>query len=63
MARQKYGMTQAELARRCGLSKTSINSLERGRVSDPRLSVAVAIADALYLPLDTLLQREVPRRD
>jgi transcriptional regulator with XRE-family HTH domain len=55
LARQAYGMSQSELARRVGISKTSMNLIERGEVHDPRWSHVVAIAKALRLSLDTLV--------
>jgi len=56
-ARVRYGMSQAELARRIGLSKTAMNDLEQGKTRDPHLSYIVAIADELRLSLDALLGR------
>ena len=57
-ARERYGMSQAELARRIGISKTAMNDLEQGKTRDPRLSHIVAIADQLRLSLDTLVGRK-----
>jgi len=57
-ARERYGMSQAELARRIGISKTAMNDLEQGKTRDPRLSHIVAIADQLRLSMDTLLGRK-----
>ncbi len=57
-ARLRYGMSQAELARRIGMSKTALNNLEKGQTSDPHISWMVAIADALHVSLDTLIGRE-----
>ena len=54
-ARLQYGMSQAELARRIGVSKTAMNDLEQGKTVDPRLSYIVAIADQLRLSVDALL--------
>lgn len=62
-ARQRYGMSQAELARRIGLSKTSLHLIETGRTADPHLSYVVAIADQLRLSVDALLGREGPRQE
>jgi transcriptional regulator with XRE-family HTH domain len=45
-------MSQAELARRIGISKTSMNEIERGDTLDPRFSVVEAIAHTLGLSLD-----------
>lgn len=62
-ARESYGMSQAVLSRRIGISTTAMNDLEQGRTADPRLSHVVAIADTLRLSVDTLLGREVPHAD
>jgi putative transcriptional regulator len=51
-ARVRYGMSQAELARRIGISKTSMNEIERGETHDPRFSVVEAIARTLGMSLD-----------
>jgi DNA-binding XRE family transcriptional regulator len=50
-------MSQAELARRIGISKTAMNDLEQGKTVDPRLSHIVAIADHLRLSVDALIGR------
>lgn len=60
-ARVQYGMSQAELARRIGMSKTAMNDLEQGKTRDPHLSYIVAIADQLRLSMDRLLDREMTR--
>ena len=57
-ARLRYGMSQAELARRIGLSKTAMNDLEQGKTLDPHLSHIVAIADQLRLSVDALIGRQ-----
>ena len=54
-ARQEYGMSQLELSRRAGISKTSMNNIEMGTVQDPHVSVLVGIARALRVSLDTLV--------
>jgi DNA-binding XRE family transcriptional regulator len=59
-ARERYGMSQAELARRIGISKTAMNDLEQGKTRDPHLSRIVAIADQLRLSVDTLVGRHDP---
>lgn len=61
--RERYGMTQAELSRRIGLSTTAMNDIEQGRTVDPRVSKVVAIADTLHVSIDTLLDREVSHAD
>ena len=63
-ARLDYGMSQAELARRIGLSKTAMNDLEQGKTRDPHLSYIVAIAQHLRISLDGLVGLgEAPRAD
>jgi transcriptional regulator with XRE-family HTH domain len=57
-ARLQYGMSQAELARRIGISKNAMNDLEQGKTEDPRLSHIVAIADQLRLSVDALIGRK-----
>ena len=51
-ARQRYGMSQTELARRVGISKTAMNQIETGETADPRLSRVRAIADILGVSMD-----------
>lgn len=53
-ARQVYGMSQAELARRCGLSTQAMNKIEQGHTPDPCFSHVRRIAAALHLNLETL---------
>ena len=57
-ARTRYGMSQAELARRIGISTTSMNQIESGETPDPRASRIKAIADVLRVSADYLLGRE-----
>jgi transcriptional regulator with XRE-family HTH domain len=57
-ARVKYGMSQAELARRVGLSFNAMNRIERGDTPDPRASRIRAIADVLHVSTDYLLGKK-----
>ena len=59
-ARTRYGMSQAELARRIGVSKTAMNDIEQGKTVNPGVLHVVAIADTLRLSVDALLGREEP---
>ena len=66
-ARQRYGMSQTELAKRVGISKTAMNQIEMGETTDPRISRIRAIADILGVSMDYLAGREdeedeAPRR-
>jgi transcriptional regulator with XRE-family HTH domain len=53
-ARERAHISQAELARRIGISKTSMNAIEGG-ATDPRASRIVAIAHVLGVSTDMLL--------
>lgn len=48
------GISQAELARRSGVSKQSITELVKGRSKEPTFSKAKAIADALGVSLEEM---------
>jgi transcriptional regulator with XRE-family HTH domain len=52
-ARRKAGLTQEELADRCGLHRTEISLLERGG-REPRLGTLVKLAEALGVPPERL---------
>ena len=52
-ARLKYGMSQAELARRIGITPNSLNEIEHGR-SEPLASRVEAIARVLGVSTDVL---------
>lgn len=51
----KCGVSQAELARRLGSSRSSVGELIRGRSKTPSIYKAKAIADALGVPLQEML--------
>lgn len=53
-ARRKQGLNQVDLAGATNLTRSSIANLEAGRQRPP-LHVAVLIAQALDVPVDTLL--------
>jgi transcriptional regulator with XRE-family HTH domain len=55
LARASHGLSQQELARRCGLSRTEISLFER-RARSPRLEMIVALSKALDLEPGDLLQ-------
>jgi transcriptional regulator with XRE-family HTH domain len=48
------GMTQADLARKSGLSTAVVSQIVSGKTKDPRLSNVVMIANALGVSLDYL---------
>jgi transcriptional regulator with XRE-family HTH domain len=58
--RQRRELTQQQLARLCGLPRTTIAECETG-ASNPTLSVVLSLSDALGLSLDELLC--APRAD
>jgi transcriptional regulator with XRE-family HTH domain len=53
-ARERANISQAELARRIGISKQAMNAIEGG-TTDPRASRIVAIAQELGVSTDALL--------
>jgi transcriptional regulator with XRE-family HTH domain len=53
-AREHTDISQAELARRIGISKNAMNAIEGG-ATDPRASRIVAIAQVLGVSTDALL--------
>ena len=54
--RTRMGMSQTELARKVGISKTAMNDIERGKTTDPKWSTVVGIAEQLALKLETLTE-------
>src|SRR5215831_529822 len=54
-ARERYGMSQAELARRIGISKNSMNLIEASKTPDPSVLKVRAIATTLNVSADYLL--------
>jgi len=56
-ARGWCGLSQAALARRIGVSTTTMNKIEGGDTPDPRASRIAAMADALDVSTDYLLGR------
>ena len=53
------GMTQADLARRLGVTRQTVIAIEQGRYS-PSLEVAFQIARVFGRPLDDVFQYEAP---
>ena len=52
--REEHQMTQADLARKTGLSTALIAQVLTERTKDPRFSTVVKIAKALDIPLEYL---------
>ena len=56
--REKRGISQAELARRIGVSKNTMNMIEENKIADPRFSRVLAIARQLGMSHDVLVMRD-----
>ena len=55
--RKDRGWSQQELATRLGVSRQTVNSLERGRY-DPSLTLAFKLADVFAETIETLFDPE-----
>ena len=53
--RESAGLTQAELARRIGVSRQQLNNWESG-FRRPTVESLLKIAQALHVPLETLIK-------
>lgn len=51
--RKQLGLSQEELARRCGVSRQTINAIENNKY-DPTLALAIKLARLLGLHVDEL---------
>jgi len=54
--RAEHGWSQQDLADRLGVSRQSVNAIEKGRY-DPSLPLAFAIADVFGLTIETIFLR------
>jgi transcriptional regulator with XRE-family HTH domain len=59
IARKHAHLTQAELARRVGISKQAIWEIEANNVTDPGVKKILAIANVLNVSTDELLGRDL----
>ena len=50
-------VSQSELARRMGTGRQTLNSIIKGNRRGPRLDTAIAIADALGIPLQEMIDK------
>lgn len=57
------GMTQADIARKSGLSTAIVAQMASGRTKDPRVGNVIKVADAFGISLDTLYSFEVGASD
>lgn len=53
--REDRGLSQDELAERCGISKSQISKLEVGRQKNPELETVVALSTALGISIEELV--------
>lgn len=51
--RKALGLSQEELARRCGVSRQTVNAIENNKY-DPTLSLAFRLAQSLQTTVDDL---------
>ncbi len=56
--REERGLTQREVARRAGLSPSGVGFIELGQTRKPSAETVVAIARALSVPVEELLEEE-----
>ena len=54
-ARERYGMSQAELARRVKVSKQTMYEIESNKTLDPGVLKVLAIAKVLRVSVDALV--------
>jgi transcriptional regulator with XRE-family HTH domain len=57
--RERFGISQAELARRIRISKQAMYQIENNITTDPGVMKVRAIADVLDCSVDALLGRKV----
>lgn len=57
--RAERDWSQQELAERLGVSRQSVNAIEKGRY-DPSLPLAFKIADVFELAIEDIFQRDAP---
>ncbi|WP_143320450.1 helix-turn-helix transcriptional regulator [Clostridium sp. HBUAS56010] len=53
--RKQSGLSQDELAKRCGVSRQTVNAIENNKY-DPTLTLAFRLAKELKLTVDELFQ-------
>ena len=57
--RKELGLSQEELAKRCGVSRQTVNAIENNKY-DPTLSLAFRLAAELQLTVDALFHQPGP---
>ena len=53
--RKELGLSQEELAQKCGVSRQTVNAIENNKY-DPTLSLAFSLARELQVTVDELFQ-------
>lgn len=53
----QLGISQSELARRMGTGRQTLNSIIRDNRRGPRLDTAIAVANALGVPLQDMVDK------
>lgn len=59
----KQGISRAELARRVSISRGQVSDFISGRTAEPKLSKAKAMADALGITLQEMVDKMEPLDD
>ena len=57
--RQKFGLSQDQLARKAGIPYSTFLKIESGYTSNPSIQAVVSIADALGASIDDLVGRKL----
>jgi len=55
LLRQKRGLSMSALARKCGISKSYLHTVETGKTDNIGIDVAIMICQVLDISLDTLV--------
>lgn len=53
--RKELGLSQEELAKRCGVSRQTVNAIENNKY-DPTLALAFSLAKELHVTVDELFR-------
>lgn len=53
--RKELGLSQEELAKRCGVSRQTVNAIENNKY-DPTLTLAFSLAKELHVTVDELFR-------
>jgi DNA-binding XRE family transcriptional regulator len=55
--RKELGLSGNALAKKVGISATHLHEIETGRIAAPSVVLALRLADALSVPVETLFGR------